>query len=487
MRFQILSHAGLSTTSASGVNLLCDPWVVGSTYWRSWWNYPPVSPELIASLKPDYVYLTHIHWDHFQGPSLRKFDRSTPILVARAPNDRMVRDLNQIGFHNVIELGNGETIELGPGFRLTSYHFGVFLDSAVVIEGDGITMLNANDAKLMGPPLREVLRRHPRLDFVFRSHSSANSRLCYEVMDDPVRAVDDLTGYVRQFASFVRATGARYAIPFASNHCHLHPETMHFNASVTTPVMVQDYFKREGIADPKVVVMVSGDSWSQEDGFDVQGGDYFTNREQRIEEYRQQKAEKLEKHAALESRSVIKLEHMEKYFAKLFRALPFPVRYLFRGHPIAYVLTAGDRKYFFEVDLHQRTVRELQDVTDQSHRMQIHTAAFILRTCIASDLFSHLPISKRVRYRVASGEMKYMKAYNALFNFYEYDLLPVRRILRGRFVKAWFSRWREAMLYLQMATRVARRRKLVFEDYLPAPPRPPAGTLSPVETPAPNV
>jgi len=62
---------------------VCDPWIVGSTYWRSWWNYPPVSPELLASIKPDYVYLTHIHWDHFHGPSLRRFDRATPVLVPK--------------------------------------------------------------------------------------------------------------------------------------------------------------------------------------------------------------------------------------------------------------------------------------------------------------------------------------------------------------------------------------------------------------------
>jgi glyoxylase-like metal-dependent hydrolase (beta-lactamase superfamily II) len=23
--------------------------------------------ELVASLQPDFIYLTHIHWDHFQG------------------------------------------------------------------------------------------------------------------------------------------------------------------------------------------------------------------------------------------------------------------------------------------------------------------------------------------------------------------------------------------------------------------------------------
>jgi UDP-MurNAc hydroxylase len=40
MEFQTLSHAGLRV-AAGGAELLCDPWLVGSVYWRSWWNYPP--------------------------------------------------------------------------------------------------------------------------------------------------------------------------------------------------------------------------------------------------------------------------------------------------------------------------------------------------------------------------------------------------------------------------------------------------------------
>lgn len=46
---------------AGGKELLFDPWLVGSTYWRSWWNYPPVPRALVDTLKPDFIYLTHIH------------------------------------------------------------------------------------------------------------------------------------------------------------------------------------------------------------------------------------------------------------------------------------------------------------------------------------------------------------------------------------------------------------------------------------------
>ena len=71
MKFRILGHACLEVT-AGHKQILCDPWLVGSSYWRSWWNYPPVPDGLIKTLNPDFIYLTHLHWDHFHGPTLRR-------------------------------------------------------------------------------------------------------------------------------------------------------------------------------------------------------------------------------------------------------------------------------------------------------------------------------------------------------------------------------------------------------------------------------
>ena len=56
-----------------------------------------------------------------------------------------------------------------------------------------------------------------------------------------------ISQYIENFAHTVRATGAKYAIPFASNHCHLHPEVMHFNQYVQTPRLVEHYFKMHHI------------------------------------------------------------------------------------------------------------------------------------------------------------------------------------------------------------------------------------------------
>jgi UDP-MurNAc hydroxylase len=466
MRFQVLSHAGLAVY-ADDLTLVCDPWLAGSTYWRAWWNYPPVPPELIAALKPDYIYITHVHWDHFHGPSLRRFDPATPVIVPRGQHDRMKWDLHELGFRRVIELPHGASLDLSPRFRLTSYQFGLIpCDSAVVIEADGTTLFNANDAKFMGLPLRQILRRHPRIDFVFRSHSSANSRLCFEVVDRPDAAVDDLETYIATFARFAQKTKATYAIPFASNHCYLHRDVVQFNETIQTPGMVEEYFRRHGIATPRVQVMVAGDAWSSDSGFHLGPTDYFSDRPRRLGEYLASRREVLERCYEAEAGAEIGLDDLERYFRRFFAAVPRPVRWLFRGRPILYVLRNGHGERCFWVDLHRQRVTPAGGDATRSHPIQIHTQALLMKQCVTMDMLSLLAISKRLRYRVTARHRKYVRLYDRLVNLFEYGSLPLRRCVRRRYLLVMGARWREVVQYLILAKDLCLGRKFDEARYL---------------------
>lgn len=467
MRFQILSHAGL-LVSGKSKTLVSDPWIIGSTYWRSWWNYPPVSEELIASVKPDYIYLTHIHWDHFHGPSLKKLDRNTPVLVPKGHLSRLRRDLRTVGYRNVIELKHGEAFEVEPGFRIFSYQFFYMPDSTLVVECDGVTLMNANDSKFMGMPLSQILRRHPRIDFVFRSHSSANSRLCYDIVDSPDEEVDDMSAYIRTFAAFAQKTKARYAVPFASNHCYLHKETFHFNSTIQTPYAIRDFFETSGIASPKVAVMLSGDSWSSEDGFhlDPNGARYFQERERYLAEYREAQKEKLEAFYAREARAKLTLAEMERYFNGFFSSLPLAVRRLYRGRPIRYHLAAGERSYLFEIDIANRKVTAVEPGSELAPMSEIHTGALIMKHAMAAKFCAQIGIGKRIRFRTTSREKKYILLYVYLLNLYESEILPLRNLLRLRSFETWSLRWREVLLYLRILADRMRARPFSEEEYI---------------------
>jgi len=470
MEFQILSHAGLLVKNKPGKSLICDPWLVGSSYWRSWWNYPPVSKDLINSLRPDFIYLTHIHWDHFHGASLKRFRNDTPIIVPKGNYSRIKDDLYYLGYENIIELKHGETYKLDDHFTITSYQFWFFLDSALLIECDGIKLLNLNDSKHMGLTLKQITRRHQPIDFVFRSHSSANERLSYEIVDEPDAVTDDLDRYIKEFAGTVMATGARYAIPFASNHCHLHKDSFHFNRYIQHPLMVDEYFKKHHIQSPLVKVMVSGDSWSPENGFCISNKDWFSNRDKLLDEYLQEQSESLEKFYDQENQTVIEKQVVDEYFGRFSSDLPFFVRNYFKGTSFTYVLSAGDAtRYIYNINIYSGRVEELPVDTNLDHAVypiQIHTTAFIFLRGIEFRIFSHMCIGKRVFYKVTARHKKYMEALNLVFNAYEYDLLPVRKLFTRRSIESWLMRWREIILYMQFARDKVFYGKLDIEKYL---------------------
>jgi UDP-MurNAc hydroxylase len=467
MKFQVLSHAGLLIADQSKT-LVCDPWIVGSTYWRSWWNYPPVSPELLASVKPDYVYLTHIHWDHFHGPSLRRFDRATPILVPKGHLGRLRKDLKTVGFKNVIELRHGEAFDLTPNFRIFSYQFFPMPDSGLVVECEGVTLFNANDSKFMGLPLAQIVKRHPRFDFVFRSHSSANSRLCFEITDDPEIPVDDPSGYIRSFAAFAQKTKARYAVPFASNHCYLHRETIHLNNTIQTPFAIKDHFEQEGIKSPEVAVMLSGDWWSSQDGFhqDPNGRRFFQERDKCLAEYLEKQRPTLEAFYEREARTTVTLKEMERYFSGFLASLPAVVRRVYRGHPVRYHLTAGDKTFLYEVDIADRKVTAVEPGTELKPMAEIHMSALIMKHAMAAKFCAQISIGKRVKYKVTTRTRQHILLLEFLMNLYESELLPVRKWFRYRFLETWVLRWREVMLYLRIMTDRMRSRRFSEEEYI---------------------
>jgi len=469
MRFRILSHAGLEVQGA-GKTLVFDPWLLGSTYWRSWWNYPPVSRELIASLKPDFIYITHVHWDHFQGPSLRKFALDTPILIPRGNAHRTRRDLLDMGFTDVREVAHGQSVELAPGFTLTSYQFYPFTDSAAVVECDGTVLFNSNDAKFMGGPLAQILARHPRPDFVFRSHSSANPRLCFDFTDAPGAVADDGSRYAGDFAEFAIRTGARFAIPFASNHCFLHRDTYGMNDTVTTPQKVEQVFAARGITSPQLKVMVSGDSWDAEGGFSISAEPWFRERAHRLAAYRDEMAPVLETFYALEAKTAVPDALVHKYFARFIAALPLAARLVFRNKPVTYVLT-GAKPQAYRIDLWkgQAVAADPSTVTDDTDPLQIHTSSLIFRQCMALNLFLHLGIGKRVRFRSRRADAKYHFLLELYFNLYESEMFPWWRMLTPRFVMTWVPRWREALLYATILARRLGGRGFVMADYLKRP------------------
>jgi UDP-MurNAc hydroxylase len=453
MKFTVLSHAGL-LVEHQGTRIVCDPWLFGSCYWRSWWNFPEPDPELLADLRADYVYLTHLHWDHFHGPSLKKFfRRKTCVLVPKVPTRRMLEDLKCLGFRHVVEVPHAGAIELGPDFRLRSYQFGLGVDSAAVISGGGVSLFNCNDAKFFGLPLRQIMRNHPKIDFIFRSHSSARPvPFCVEDYERVIPDVVTESDSAEQFARCALHVGARYAIPFASNHCFLHRETIGFNGTATTPDDVRRHYQQVAAhcrRSGECVVMPPGSCWSDRDGFQIRPFD-FSARSHYIATLLARHADKLDASYRREEQVAADFESFRKYFEGLLRALPALLRR--RLPPIVFCARDSRATRNWLIDPQRGLVEEVTAVPRGCAALESHAA--VLRDCAERRMFSVWSASKRLRIRLRDrSALAGVNRWFTVLDLYELETFPLRLNFSARALGVRVRRWREPIEVLRLVGR----------------------------------
>jgi len=456
MKFTILSHAGLLVES-SGTRLVVDPWLVGSCYWRSWWNYPAV-PEFAKNIEElDYIYLTHMHWDHFHGPSLDRLPKSATILIPKAHFRRMHADASMFGFRDVVELPHGKKITLKNGLTVASYQYGLFTDSVLAISDGKTTLLDMNDAKIRDRSFAQLTDAFPRVDFLFRSHSSASAYpFCVEFEEPESGIYRKREDYMSEFVDTARLLSVPHAIPFASSHCYLHRDTIKFNSIAVTPRDVHRYFDEHGPEGSECVEMVAGDSWSDTSGFEISDRDFFSNRAEIIEEYLAEYTPKLEAGYAQEDRAEVSFEAFREYFQAQVDSVPRLSRILFRALVIFEVKNRTGA--YWVIDFDRRTVYETNELPEQ-YACKVTVPALVLRDCIEKHMFATFSASKHLSILIKKGGHKDYLIFFQLLDMFEYEYFPVRQLFRWRFITVWLRRWRELLEYAALARRIAFRPK----------------------------
>src|SRR5215217_3882804 len=266
VRFTVIGHASLYIETDGGQTILVDPWLFGSCYWRSWWHLAPqeeLRPEWLA---PDFLYLTHHHFDHFHYPSMRRIDKGTHVLVPRFGVDVMGDEVRDLGFDRVTELPHAQVTSLGAGVRVASYQYGFDDTAFVVADGDDV-LADLNDCKIRGRALRQIADDFGPVTFLFKTHSWAQSYPHGYEAEDPA----DLTlltrqTYLEDFVASAAQLQPRYAVPFANMVAFLHPESRYLNEHLITPDEVLTEFKAaKGVDHTELVVMSPGDTWDSEE------------------------------------------------------------------------------------------------------------------------------------------------------------------------------------------------------------------------------
>lgn len=452
MEFKILGHACLLVKSKTH-SIIIDPWLLGSCYWRSWWNFPGAVFDEAELSQVDAVIISHVHWDHWHGPTLKRFFKGKRVIVPDEPSLRSRNDLRAIGFKQVDAIRHAKTVSVGD-IEITMHQFGLFLnDAAIVIRSGGITLLNANDAKIAGWSLEALVKQHGPIDFAFRSHSSANARVNYKIANqDDSSIADDREHYFRSFRLFMNAVSPKYAIPFASNHCHLHADTLQFNSYVSNPLELRTYCDRlkHEISDWQLQVMLPGSTWSTRGGFQLASEDPFRNQSASIEDYRDRVAATLRRYEAEESGVVISAKTFDKFMSML------AVRWFFQGALSDFILQLewpGSRSESYIISPMNGTWRQLNfEAQPEKVCGIIKMPAIIFRDAVWKNMFHHASISKRCQF-LASDATDMIKLQSILGQLDRLELGAARFGLdyAKRLIRAYVHRWRELAVYVKAA------------------------------------
>ena len=415
----------------------------------------------MKDLKVDAVYLTHVHWDHWHGPSLKKYiSKDTLIITHDEPNKRSFNDLNSMGFKNVMLLRHGESLRIGD-IKVTPYQFGLFLnDSAVVIETTDMKLLNANDCKIAGSSLRNILNRHGKFDFALRSHSSANDRVCYDIENVELEN-DDKDHYNRAFSLFMNAVKPKYAVPFASNHCHLHKQVYSMNSLINDPFKLSDFLaQNSSLKDSELKVLLSGDYWDSVNGFNINKSneDFFRNKEFHLESYKNSLNEKLESYYNLEN-GLKPNKRIIQMFSDQINIIPKILRKKFKGYSYKLVLFNDDNEWTFKVTPYDGKIIDCDNNFTVGSEVRIPIKVFL--DAVAMNMFHHSTISKRIRYKFKDSEnfVTYKKFQN-LLEYVELEVFPLRFGYFYNVLIGYSRRWREIIVYFRTLLLISKGLKM---------------------------
>jgi UDP-MurNAc hydroxylase len=232
-----VGHAGFRIDTAAG-SILCDPWV-NPAYFASWFPFPDNSAlDWDALGDCDYLYVSHLHKDHFDPVNLRDHvNKDAVVLLPDFPVPDLRRELEALGFHTFVETTDSvkHTVTGPKGdldvmiIALRAPADGPIGDSGLVVSDGVTTVFNMNDAR---PVELDVLAQFGHIDVHMLQYSGA---IWYPmVYDMPARAKEAFGIQKRQrqmdrCRQYIAQVGATWVVPSAGPPCFLDPELRDLN------------------------------------------------------------------------------------------------------------------------------------------------------------------------------------------------------------------------------------------------------------------
>jgi len=86
---------------------------------NAWMSYPVKDLDVLNKIKPNYIYISHLHPDHLDPKTLEKFeDKNVKIIIKRFPDGRLKKRINSLGYKNVLECDPWKEYNINDDFSV---------------------------------------------------------------------------------------------------------------------------------------------------------------------------------------------------------------------------------------------------------------------------------------------------------------------------------------------------------------------------------
>ena len=233
MEITFLGQAGLFIETRHG-SILCDPWF-NPAYFASWFPFPSnedVDLEKIS--RPTYLYVSHLHHDHFDPQFLREHVwKDATVLLPDYPLNLLERRLQDLGFTKFIQTKNGQATEVdGLRFMIMAMVApidGPLGDSGLMIDDGETRIFDQNDSR---PIDLDVLNSYGPYDAHFLQFSGAIwYPMVYRFPEKMLQALGrkKRENEMARALRYMREIGASFVIPSAGPPCFLDDHLYTFN------------------------------------------------------------------------------------------------------------------------------------------------------------------------------------------------------------------------------------------------------------------
>jgi UDP-MurNAc hydroxylase len=223
-------YSACIATRTPDVTILHDPWFTDGAYDGAWYQWPKVADPLTACGDCDFIYISHIHPDHYDPVFLRNYFHKygdKQLLIAKRPKNYLASKAKVDGF-NVLE------VDPKKGFHVNRTSIKIFpheskgsnnIDSAFAITyNDELnrqhTIINLNDC-IYDESFYELISNQvcSQINVLFLTYTGAGPYpQCFYDIDDEelkIHAINKQRLFLERYSNTIKFFKPDYAVPFA--------------------------------------------------------------------------------------------------------------------------------------------------------------------------------------------------------------------------------------------------------------------------------